>query len=227
MSNANLKLVAERSPARVALATAIAEHSTAERDLRAAREAVEKARDRQWDAQHRLAALQERPAEATANPATAFISAMQAGRDADVAELSEPKNARAAEEADIQGEIEALRKTRAALDAFIVEREGATVNAKGRVKDAVAEVLRSETDVSRLLKEASAVASDIVARRCELLQLRSLLPLGDEKKAIDSLLARPWLIHELNNAYVSHPAAQAVSRAHAALMRDADAPLSE
>jgi hypothetical protein len=222
MTKPNLKLISERSPARAALATAIAEHANAERELLAAREAVEKARDRQWDAQHRLAALQERPAEATANPAMAFISAMQAGRDADVAELS-PVNTRADEEAAIQDEIDALRKTRAALDTAVVEREAAISYTKVAVKDAVVEVLRGETDVARLLKEAEAEAATIVARRCELLQLRSLLPAGVEKSEIASFLARPWLLHELNGAYVSHPAALAVSGTRDALMQDADA----
>jgi predicted nucleic acid-binding Zn-ribbon protein len=85
MTKPNLKLISERSPARVALAASLAEHENAERDLRAAREAVDKARERAWSAQDRLAALQERPAEATANPASVFIAAMQVGREASVA----------------------------------------------------------------------------------------------------------------------------------------------
>ncbi|HEY8124527.1 MAG TPA: hypothetical protein VIF88_03795 [Methylocystis sp.] len=222
-----LKLVAERSPARVALATALAEHANAERDHRAAREAVEKARERAWSAQDRLAALQERPAEATANPATVFLAAIQAGREPSIAELEGPANTRAAEEASIQAEITALSKTRAALDAAVTEREGAIAYAKGKIRDAVAEVLRVETDVAGLLREAEAVAADIVARRAMLMQLRSLLPVGAEKSAIDSFIARPWLIHELHGGYVSHAAAQSVSRAHDALLRDADAALGE
>jgi chromosome segregation ATPase len=223
MSKTSLKLISERSSARAALAAAIAEHANAERDLLAAREAVDQARQRAWNVQDRLAALQERPAEATANPAVAWLAAMKEGREASIVELAGPVNARADEETAIQGEIDALSKTRAALDAAVTEREGAIVNAKGKVKDAAAQVLRVETDVARLLKEAEVAASDIVARRCALLQLRSLLPAGAEKSAIDSFLARPWLLHELNGAYVSHAAAQAVSLANDALMRDADA----
>jgi hypothetical protein len=223
MSKPHMKLISERSPARVALATAIAEHADAERDLLVAREAVDKARERAWSAQDRLAALQERPAEATANPATAWLAAMKEGREASVLELEGSGDARKAEETAIQGEIEALRKTRAALDAVVVEREGAIAYAKGKVKDAVAEVLRSETDVGALIKEAEEAAANIVARRSMLMQLRSLLPAGAEKSAIDTFLARPWLLHELNGAFVSHPAALAVSGTRDALMQDADA----
>ncbi|HEY8125913.1 MAG TPA: hypothetical protein VIF88_10895 [Methylocystis sp.] len=222
---ANLKLVAERSTARIALAAAIAEHADAERGHRAALEAVEKARERAWSAEDRHAALQDRPAEATGNPAIAFISAMQGGREPSIAELEGPAKTREAEEAAITAEIAALSKTRAALDATVTEREGAIAYAKGKIRDAVAEVLRVETDVARLLKDAEAEAAAIVARRCELLQLRALLPAGAEKSAVDSFLARPWLLPELTGTFVSHPAAQAVSRDADALMRDADAAL--
>jgi hypothetical protein len=223
MSKQNLKLVSERSPARLALASRIAEHAKAERDHRSAREAVDKARERAWDAQDRLASLQARPADATANPATAFIAAMQAGREHSVEELAGPAKAREAEEDAIAAEIEALAKMRAALDAAVIERESAIIAAKGKIKDAVAQVLRSEIDVAALLAEAEAVAADIVSRRCELMQLQSLLPASDERAAIDSFLSRPWLLHEHNRTHSAHQAAQAVTASRDALMRDADA----
>jgi hypothetical protein len=222
MSKANLKLISERSPARVALSVAIAEYADAERDLRAAREAVDKARQRAWDAQDRLVSLGGRPADATSNPAVAWLAAMKEGREASVAELEGPANTRRAAETAIQCEIEALRKTRAALDEAVTEREGAITYAKGKVKDAVAEVLRVEINVVALLKEAEAVAADIVARRCVLLKLQALLPPSDEKRAVDDFLARPWLMHERDRTHSNHPAAQAVSLAHDALMQDAD-----
>jgi chromosome segregation ATPase len=225
MKASPLKLVAERSPARLALASRIAEHANAERDHRAAREAVDKARERAWDAQDRFAALQARPSEATANPATAFIAAMQAGREADVAEIEGPAKQRESEEAVIQAEIDALTKTRAALDAAVTERESAVTHAKGKIKDAAAEVIRSEADIPRLLREAEAVAADIVSRRCELLELQSMLHASDERAAIDSFLSRPWLLHEHNRTHSAHQAAQAVTASRDALMRDADAKL--
>jgi hypothetical protein len=220
-----LKLVSERSPARAALAAAIAEHANAERDHRSAREAVDKARERAWDAQDRLAVLQARPAEATANPGVAYITAVQEGREPSVAEIEGPAKTREAEEAAIQGEIEALVKTRAALDDAVIEREGAIIAAKGKIKDAAAEVMRSEINVAALLKEAEAAEAILVSRRCELLELQSLLPASDERAAIDSFVARPWLIHEHNRTHSTHPAAQAVTASLAALMRDADAAL--
>jgi hypothetical protein len=220
-----LKLVSERSPVRVALAASIAEHANAERDHRAAREAVDKAREIAWNAQDRLAAMKARPAEATADPAAAFITAMQVGRQASVADLEGPAKAREAEEDAIQGEIESLTKMRVALDAAVIERESAIIAAKGKITDAAAQVLRSEIDVARLLEEAEAATADIVGRRCELLQLQSLLPASDERAAIDSFIARPWLIHEHDRTHSAHQAAQAVTASRDALMRDADAKL--
>jgi predicted nucleic acid-binding Zn-ribbon protein len=226
MMKTNLKaVIPPRSAARAALADCIAEHDHAERDLRAAREAVDKARKRAWDAQDRLAAAHARPAEATGDPAAAFIAAMHEGREASVADLNGPANTREAEEAEMASEIQALQKTRAALDETVMERESAVVRTRNHLKDAVAEVLRIETDVARLLKEAETVTADIVARRCALLKLQSLLPASAEKTAIDLFLARPWLLQEFGGAFVSHPAAQSVSRAHNALTHDADAAL--
>jgi predicted nucleic acid-binding Zn-ribbon protein len=226
MTKTNLKaVIPQLSPARAALAAAIAEHANADRDLRTAHEAVDKARQRAWDAQDRLAAAHARPADATGDPATAFIAGMQEGRNAGVAELVAPTKTREAAETDIQQEIDALTKTRAALDESVRERESAAVRTRNDVKGAAAEVLRVETDVGALINEAEAAAADIVARRCALLQLQSLLPPSQEKKGIDSFLAHPWLAHQLNGAFVSHPAAQSVSLAHDALLRDADAEL--
>jgi predicted nucleic acid-binding Zn-ribbon protein len=227
MAQPNLKLAGSRSPQREALASAIADHANAVRDHLAAREAVEKARERVWSAQDRLAALQERPAYATGNPAVAFIAAMQEGREASVGELEGPAKTREAEEAEIAAEIEALQKTRAALDAAVIEREGPIAYAKGKVRDAVAQVLRSEVNVAALLTEAEAVEADIIARRCALMQLASLLSPCAEKTALDTFLARPWIAPANHLSFSFHPEAQALAAAAEALKRDADAALGE
>ncbi|MGO9770417.1 MAG: hypothetical protein ACLPSW_12845 [Roseiarcus sp.] len=224
MAKTNLKVEEPRSPQREALASAIANLGRAEDDLRLARAAAGKVRDRAWAAQDRLEALRSEHQTAPANPAGAFIAAMREGRDAGVAELVAPTKTREVAEADIQREIDALTTTRAALDRAIPDREKALSAAKSKLAGAVAEVLRSETDVPRLLKEAEAVAADIVAQRAMLMQLRSLLPAGAEKSAIESFIARPWLVNELNG---QHPTGQAVRAAYEALLRDADAALGE
>ncbi|HEY8138774.1 MAG TPA: hypothetical protein VIF61_13105, partial [Methylocystis sp.] len=123
---------------------------------------------------------------------------------------------------EIAAEIEALQKTRAALAAAVIEREGAITYAKGKIKDAVAQVLRSEVNVAALLAEAETVAADILARRASLIQLLTLLPPGAEKSAVESFIARPWLANELNG---QHPAAQSVRAGYDALLRDANAAL--
>jgi hypothetical protein len=220
-----MKVVESRSPEREVLARAIASLAQAESDLQAARGAVTSALERTWDAQDRLGALREEHRSATDGPAGVFIAAMQGGRQASAAELEAPSKTREAAEADIQREIEALRMTRAALDTEVVERAEVLSRAKLTLDGAVAEVLRSELDVATLLAEAEAATADIIARRCALIQLQSLLPASEEKAAIDRFLARLFLRAE--REFACHPAAQALAAAAEALKRDADAALRE
>jgi hypothetical protein len=222
MAKTCLKITEPRSPQREALAAAIANVAQAESDLRVARSAAGKARDRAWAAQDRLEALREEHQAATDDPAGAFIAAMQEGREAGVAELEAPTKTREAAESDVQREIDALMATRAALDKAIPDREKALADAKNKLAGAVAEVIRSEVDVAALLAEAEAVAADTVSRRSALYQLQSLLPpTSEEKAAIGQFLSRLWLRQEGSR----HPAAQAITAARDALMRDADAEL--
>ncbi len=130
MAKTNLKVEEPRSPQREALASAIANLGRAEDDLRLARAAAGKVRDRAWAAQDRLEALRSEHQTAPANPAGAFIAAMREGRDAGVAELVAPTKTREVAEADIQREIDALTTTRAALDRAIPDREKALSAAK-------------------------------------------------------------------------------------------------
>jgi chromosome segregation ATPase len=220
-----LKLVSERSPQREALALAIANVAQAEGDLKVARDAAGKARDRAWAAQDRLDVLREEHQTAPANPADAFILAMRENRVAGVAELEGPAKSHQAEEAAIQAEIDALSSTRAAIAAAIPAREKALSDAKSKLAGAVAEVLRSEIDVPTLLAAAEKAEADIVSRRCALITIQSLLPPSDAKAAVDRFLARKWLLHEGNGEYARHPAAQAITAARDALMGDADAAL--
>jgi len=222
---AKTSLKAERSPQRLALAAAIANVAQAEDDLRVARSAAGKARDRAWAAQDRLEALREEHQATSDDPAGVFIAAMVGGRDAGVLELEAPTKSRGDAEAEIQREINALKATREALDKAIPEREKALADAKSKLTGAVAEVLRSEVNVAQLVAEAEAVAADIVERRALLMMLQSLLPPCQEKSAVDQFLARKWLVHEGNGEYARHSAAAAISAARDTLMRDADVAL--
>ncbi len=227
MARTNLKVVDPRSPQREALASAIANVAQAEDDLRVAREAVDKARERPLDAQDRLAALQEQHAGATHNHATAFLAAIQDGREPSVEEIEGPAKSREAEEAEVLREIETLAKTRAALDEVIPAREKALATAKSKLTGTVAEVIRSETDVATLLAEAEAATADLTSRRSALITLQSLLPQSEEKAAVDLFLSRLFLRPEATGEYLHHPASQAITAAREALMRDPDAALGE
>ena len=222
---AKTSLKAERSPQRLALAAAIANVAQAEDDLRVARSAAGKARDRAWAAQDRLEVLREEHQAATDDPAGVFIAAMVGGRDAGVLELEAPTKSRADAEAEIQREINALKATREALDKAIPEREKALAAAKNKLTGAVSEVIRSEVDVATLLAECDAVTQDLVARRSALLTLQSLLPPSEEKSGVDQFMARLFLRPEATGEYLRHPAAAAISAARDTLMRDADVAL--
>jgi hypothetical protein len=225
MVKTNLKVVEPRSPQREALAAAIAHLAQAEDALGVARDAKTKVRDRGWAAQDRLEALREEHRAAIDDPAAAYISAMKEGREAATLELEAPTKSRATAESEVQREIDALNATREALSEAIVDRDKAFAAAKSKVAVAVSEVMLSEIDVLQMLAQAESAAEDIVSRRCELMQLQSLLPASEEKAAIARFLSRQWLLQEYNNEHVFHHSALAIIASRDALMRDADAEL--
>ena len=76
-----------RSAERYALAAAIANVARTEADLRAARDAADKACDRFGALKRDLLSCESGPTTRTADTAAAFLAAMNEGRDASVAEL--------------------------------------------------------------------------------------------------------------------------------------------
>ena len=148
---------------------------------------------------------------------------MNAGRDAGVAELEAPAKTRETEEAEIEREIEALGVARRVFDVAVKEGENFVWLAKRRVTDAVAEVMRTETDIAGLIAKAEAAQVEAIAHRSALLQLERLLPPGEERSSIAKFLLRPF---ESAN-FASHPAARAISAAFEDLSKDADAEFSQ
>ncbi len=91
-----------RDPSRAALANAIADATEAERELQAANDAVVMARDKFWEAEHKLEEIRESNADevSTANFAAAFIASVKEGAPCDVAVMEDPaKQARDKEKA--------------------------------------------------------------------------------------------------------------------------------
>ena len=91
----NLKLAASeppRSPERTKLAEAIAARDMVERQLSAAREAVEQARAKKWEASDKLDALRVAKAEESEaqNLGNRFIESIAAGGMCGLAELERP-----------------------------------------------------------------------------------------------------------------------------------------
>ena len=210
-----------RTAERSRLAASIANVTQVEGDLRAARDAADKASDRVWSAQARLAELRERPDNSHADTAAAFLAAMNEGRDAGVAELEAPAKARETEKSEIEREIEALSIARRVFDDAVKEGENFVWLAQRRLTDAVAEVMRAEADIAGLIAKAEAAQVEAIAHRSALLQLERLLPPGEERSSITKFLLRP--LESAN--FASHPAARAISAAFEDLSKDADAPL--
>ena len=193
MAKTNLKIASARDPARDALAAAIDDEAVARKNLDDARSAADKARGLVWSSEDRLTALRE--AAANERPADAIVAALAAGQ-LDVAVLDRPQAESSAKLEGAEQEVSAWRRAREAADTEIAPREEALEKAQRRVKQAVAEVMRT-VDVGALLEAAERTQERLVAERARLLQLRALLPsFSAEQRAIDSFLARPILAHE-------------------------------
>ena len=89
------------------------------------------------------------------------------------AELFTLAKARETEEAEIEREIEALRIARRVFDGAVKEGENFVWLAKRRLTDAVADVIRTETDITRLIAKAEAAQGEALAHRSALAQLAS------------------------------------------------------
>jgi hypothetical protein len=122
MSAKPLKLAANnppRSPARAQLAEAIAARDDLERQLAAARDAVEQAQHRKWAAQDKLDALRAQRAKelAARSLGGAFIASVLAGQPCGIDVLERPASTR--EEDALEREIVTWQETQSECEAEI------------------------------------------------------------------------------------------------------------
>jgi hypothetical protein len=210
-------------PSRAELAAAIAAAETARRNLEIARVAADKAENRVFEAREKLEVLRARePANASPD---SMLESLAAGAAFDVLELEMPDAEARAREEKAERDIAAWRHARDIAERAIPDRELAVQRADRKVEIAARAVVGAAFDADQMIVEAEEAAASIVEKRIILLHLRTLLEDGDDRKAIDNFLARPWLSHEFNCAWQTHPVLDPYRAAYAALTRDAAAPM--
>ena len=222
MAKQSLKLIDVRDPSREALAAAIADETTARKNLEDARSAASKAEEQVWSASARLMALREEAA--LASPGGAIISSLAAG-NTDVAELDRPQASTRAKIETAEQELAAWRRARDAAEQEIAPREEALDWAQRHVRDAVSEVMRT-ADIDVLLEAAEQTQARLLAERCSLMEICEALPIfSPERKAVESFLGRPFLLHENGDEWKEHAAVAPWRAAFDALHHDAETPL--
>ncbi|MGB5083530.1 MAG: hypothetical protein WBO09_02760 [Methylocystis silviterrae] len=222
MAKPNLKLATVRDPAREALGDAIADAETARKNLDDARAAAAKAEEQVWAASDRVTALRENAAQA--RPADAIVAALAAGNTA-IAEIDRPAAETRAKIEGAESELAAWRRAREAAEAAIPVRENAHEWAQRRVKDAVAEVMRT-ADIDALIASAERARDTLVEQRCQLMEISEALPhFSPERKAVEAHLSHAFLMHEATGGWREHPVVAPWRNAFDQLHVDASAPL--
>lgn len=222
----NMRLVGDaRTPQREALAAAIERHAAAVEAVRRVEQGREQAAETVYRASDALKAAEAALAEAQADEG-GRLAAKALGEDAGpIATDAEASVKQASNDLNI------ARRTRDALDER-AQREAAEVGrAKEAVEKCIGEVVRSKTDVARLLGEARVAQANLVSRR---IVLRHLFNNGLVAEQEQGEL-RNFLLFENNlpvgrgqveyGNFDSHPAADAWKAALQELRENADAPL--
>ncbi len=226
MSRPNFKILGE-SPVRTAereqLAEAIARHAAALDAVRRVEQAHEAARETIYRLMDGLKAAKTAVEEAKAD-GDARLAAVALGElDANAATDAEAIVNR------INADLDVARRTTAALEQR-AQREATEVErAREAIGKAVAAVVRSETNVAKLLTEAKKIQADLIARRVELRFLYNGF-LEDRESELRTFLlfenqlpaARGQAEH---GSFRSHNADAAWKASIAALAQDADAAL--
>ena len=201
---------------RAQLAAAIAAKAEAERAVSASVDAAAHAQQRQWALQRELRELKESAVDADASRASDYIAAVQEGRD--IALLDRPGSDRAQR---IEEELEALRETRALLEAETAARRRDAQRAEYCVEQRVEEVVRASDAAAVLLADLEELQTVVAEKRASLrfLLQRRLLP--DDLDA----QARTALCVDASGADRGHATAVRWQATLDALGRDASAPL--
>ena len=217
MSKTNLKPVSPRTPAREALAQAIANADAARRQVKEVVTAAENAWERQLEAMERRDALLLEP-----TPSAPDIIAALARGDCDVLAVERRQFEARDALADAEREVAAWRRAKDEAKAEISVRQEALYWADRKVRTCVGAVLAESGAIDRLRDEAERLQGELIDRRVALIFLEKHAELpAEEKHQLSLYLSRSAMLPR--EATPHHEAAEVWARAAEALARDADA----
>jgi hypothetical protein len=218
-----------RSPAREALAEAIAEVARFKGDVAIAEDAARRAKRLRWDCEAKLEDLTKEP-ERRAHGRN-FIASLAAGAPADAAVL-EPGPAREDAAKVVEREIETWRKTETACEQAAKDARSSLGFAETRLDGFADEVMRREsTTAAQLIDEVEKLQAWLIEKRVALrfFERRGLISDDVLAKRVKAVLSFSWFPmagglgefgrfneHEIHLRWVA---------VREALKADADAPL--
>jgi hypothetical protein len=216
-----------RDASRDALREAIDKRHAAFKAVDAARVAEHAARECTYKAQHVVDELRAKAEEPRS--ADDVVAAITSGVDADILELQHPAEDIAKEIEAADEKVRAWRNAADGAEQAIPVREAACARAEVDVKNAANVVITGSLDIDKLLEGARIGSDWLRDRRAVLLHLSSILEReSPDRAAINDFLAIPFLFGEVdpNQSWRRNGAVKVFADAHAALCRDAEAPIT-
>lgn len=213
---------------RQALAAAVANLKSAERDLQAAVDAKNAALERQSDAEDRLEALRNSD-EQGADLGAVFTQSVRSGAPADLATLERPAVKRQEAIARAQHDVDIWSRTLESCRSAVPARQSAVAMAKVRAEAAAADAVRRGDAVEQILDGLEDLQRQVFERRLALhfLERRDLVAEvhKDTVRAVLSKTMPTRAAVESRIEWEGHPVFRSWSDAFEALKRDAGAPL--
>jgi len=204
----DMKSLPDCDPARTKLASAIALHAGARRDLQVAEQAAELAASRHWEAQSKLEELHKVVAAPSGARAAEFIASVASGAPCNVAVLERSAIDARAKMTAAENEVAVWDETRRECDAAVRAKEAEVSNAKERVEKAARVVVANSEMITRLMDGLEAMQAEVIAQRVALRfiwgkGLNGELS-GPDKDRIESLLRQDltgWESHPVHGVW--------------------------
>jgi hypothetical protein len=204
----DLKPLPDRDPARAKLASAIALHAGAVRDLQIAEQAAELAAERCWRADAQLEELRKVVAAPSGALADKFAASVSAGNPCDVAVLERSAIDARAKLSAAENDFRVWEQTSEECDLAVRAKEAEEVTAKERVEKAARVVVANSEMITRLMDGLEAMQAEVIAQRVALRfiwgkGLNGELS-GPDKDRIESLLRQDltgWESHPVHGVW--------------------------
>jgi hypothetical protein len=204
----DMKPLPDRDPARAKLASAIALHAGAVRDLQIAEQAAALAAERCWRAQAQLDELHKVVAAPSGALADEFIASIAAGNPCNVATLERSSVAAGAKISAAENDVRVWDETRRGCELAVRAKEAEVSNAKEHVEKAARVVVANSEMITRLMDGLEAMQAEVIAQRVVLRfiwgkGINGELS-GPDKDRIESLLRRDltgWESHPVHGVW--------------------------